>query len=94
MPNHAGQFPPDYSKAFASRGGCHSGQGEYKEALKDLDQSIKLEPKVASSFLMRAGVNATLKKCDVVKADLAKATALDSSLQNEINQVSQICATK
>lgn len=85
---------PDYSKAFASRGGCHSGQGEYKEALKDLDQSIKLEPKVASSFLMRAGVNAALKKCDLVKADLANAKALDSSLQSEINQVNQICAIK
>jgi outer membrane protein OmpA-like peptidoglycan-associated protein/tetratricopeptide (TPR) repeat protein len=56
-----------------------AGEGDFPEALRMLDQSVKMEPQFADAFLSIAGIYGELKNYDRAIANYEKAKAIDST---------------
>ncbi|MEP6755049.1 MAG: tetratricopeptide repeat protein, partial [Chthonomonadales bacterium] len=66
----------DKSGIYYLRGAAHLRLAEYKEALADLDEAIRLDPKSTQSYHSRLTLYAQLGNDVAMKADLAKLFAL------------------
>ena len=67
------------SLILANRALCYQKLNKFKEALRDSNQSIKLNPYYARGYIKRGNVYMELKMYDDAKADFQKAKELDPS---------------
>jgi len=68
------------SLILANRALCYQKLKKYTEALRDSNQSIKLNPYYARGYVKRGNVYMELKMFDDAKADFQKAKELDSTV--------------
>ena len=78
------EFDPQNKKfnslILANRALCYQKLNKYTEALKDSNQSIKLNPFYARGYVKRGNVYMELKMFDDARADFQKAKDLDPSV--------------
>ena len=67
---------PDNAELFSNRGMIRLRQGEYKKAINDFDDALKLQPKNAVALYARGVAKCKKDKNDSGQADIDAAEAL------------------
>lgn len=67
---------PGFVYAYYNRANVYSVQKNYKAALADYDEAIKLAPEFADAYYNRAMIYLITGKTELARADLSKAGEL------------------
>jgi len=77
--------PPNLNTAFNNRGVAYSRKGQPFDALKDYNEAIKLNPKIATYYSNRAKVLAELNQIEDALKDCDKAISLNKEKEEGYN---------
>jgi tetratricopeptide (TPR) repeat protein len=81
---------PDYAEAYNKRATLYYMVGNYQESLKDIDETLKLEPRHFGAIAGKGMVYLKLKQPDKALAAFRDALAIDPALANIATEVQML----
>lgn len=72
---------PEDPRVYSNRAACYTKLAEFGLALKDVDESLRLDPKFVKAYLRKGNICLLLKESMKAKEAYNKALEIDSNLQ-------------